>query len=165
MDKSVDNITLTYDFTREDIEYSVKRHIEIFDGEYGFTPVFNEAVSEMIRNFGKNYNPDTQFMLIAKAGDKFAGTITILCEGEGKARLRYFFVEPFTRGRGVGRLLFTTAMAKAKAEGCNHAYFSTYNVLKRARTMYRDLGFEITSTHQREEIGAGVVEEFWEKDL
>lgn len=162
---NIEGITLTTDFTQRDIDYSIKRHIEIFDSEYGFSREFNNNVTKLIKSFGENYNPDKEFMLIAKENGKFAGTITVLCQEEGKARLRYFFVEPFTRGKGVGRLLFTTAMNMAKEKGCTHAYFSTYNVLKPARTMYRHLGFEITHTQPDDDVAAGVVEEIWEKDL
>lgn len=60
---------------------------------------------------------------------------------------------PFTRGRGVGKLIFTTAMKKAKEMGYNHLYFSTYSVLKVARTMYRELGFTVTDSYDDEEVG------------
>ena len=56
-------------------------------------------------------------MLIAKIDGKFGGTITFIGEENGIGRLRFFFVEPFTRGKGVGRLVFTTAMSMAKEMG------------------------------------------------
>ena len=159
------NIALTTDFTQEDIDYSIKRHIEIFDGEYGFLAPFNESVTQLISDFGKSYNKDKDFMLIAKVSNKFAGTITAIGKENGRVQLRFFFVEPFTRGLGIGKLLFTTAMEKSKEMGYNHAFFSTYNVLKVARTMYRQLGFTITHTEPDEEVAPGVMEEIWEKDL
>ena len=56
-------------------------------------------------------------------------------------------------------------MSMAKDMGYSHLYFSTYNVLKVARTMYRQLGFEITQTIPDEEVAPGVIEEFWAKDI
>ena len=90
---------------------------------------------------------------------------TFMGEENGIGRLRFFFVEPFTRGKGVGRLVFTTAMSMAKDMGYNHLYFSTYNVLNAARTMYRSLGFVITKETPEEEVAPGVIEEIWEKDI
>ena len=53
----------------------------------------------------------------------------------------------------------------AKEMGYNHLYFSTYNVLNAARTMYRSLGFIITKETPEEEVAPGVIEEIWEKDI
>ena len=165
MEKIINNILLTTDFTQEDIEYSKKRHMEIFGSEYGFSEFFNKHATGAIDDFPKNYNPEKDFMLIAKVDGKFAGTITYIGEENGIGRLRFFFVEPFTRGKGVGRLIFTTAMSMAKDMGCNHIYFSTYNVLKPARNMYRSLGFVITKETPEDIVAPGVVEEIWEKDI
>lgn len=165
MVKEVNGVILTTEFTHEDIEYSMKRHIEIFDSEYGFSEYFNKYATGKIAEFENIYNPEKDFMLVSKVDGKFAGTITLIGEEGGNARLRYFFVEPFTRGKGVGKLTFTTAMELAKEMGYTHLYFTTYNVLKVARTMYRQLGFEITQTIPDENVAPGVIEEYWAKDI
>ncbi|MBQ3587892.1 MAG: GNAT family N-acetyltransferase [Oscillospiraceae bacterium] len=167
MEKMVNDILLTTEFTQEDIEYSKKRHVEIFDGEYGFSEYFNRYATGAIDKFPQTYNPEKDFMLIAKVDGKFGGTVTLIGEGEeeGIARLRFFFVEPFTRGKGVGKLLFTTAMSMAKEMGYRHLYFSTYNVLEPARNMYRNLGYVITKETPEDEVLPGAVEEIWEIDL
>ncbi len=165
MVKEVNGVKFTTEFTHRDIEYSIKRHIEIFDNEYGFSEYFNKYATGKIAEFEKNYNPEKDFMLISKVEEKFAGTITLIGEENGNARLRYFFVEPFTRGKGIGKLLFITAMELAKEMGYNHLYFTTYNVLKIARTMYHQLGFEITQTIPDENVAPGVIEEYWAKDI
>lgn len=167
MEKEINGVLLTTEFTQEDIEYSKKRHIEIFDGEYGFSEYFNKYATGAIDKFPKTYNSEKDFMLIAKVDGKFGGTVTLIGQGEeeGVARLRFFFVEPFTRGKGVGKLLFTTAISMAKEMGYKHLYFSTYNLLKPARNMYRQLGFVITKETPEDEVVQGAVEEIWEKDI
>lgn len=74
----IEGITLTTDFTQEDIDYSIKRHAEIFDGEYGFKPFFNDMVAKLIGDFPSIYKEGRDFMLVAHADGKFAGTITLL---------------------------------------------------------------------------------------
>lgn len=165
MEKTVNNILLTTEFTQEDIEFSKKRHVEIFDGEYGFSEYFNKYATAAIDRFPQTYNPEKDFMLIAKVEGKFGGTVTLIGEENGNARLRFFFVEPFTRGKGVGKLLFNTAMSMAKDMGYSHLYFSTYNVLKPARNMYRNLGYVITKETPEDEVLPGAVEEIWEIDI
>ena len=105
MEKMVNDVLLTTVFTQEDIEYSKKRHVEIFDSEYNFSEFFNKYATQAIDNFPKTYNLEKDFMLIAKVDGKFGGTITLIGEEDGNARLRFFFVEPFTRGKGVGKLI------------------------------------------------------------
>ena len=165
MEKVNGEVIITDEFTQRDIDHSVKRHTEIFTEEYGFSEIFNESVAGLVADFGKNFNPENEFMLVARVDGLFGGTISCICQDDGQARLRYFFVEPFIRGHGVGRKLFTTAMEKAKEMGSKHAYFTTYNVLKPARNMYSNLGFVITHTEPDEEVAPGVIEETWEKDL
>lgn len=165
MEKTINNITLTTAFTHKDIQHSIAKHIEIFDSEYGFSPYFNKKVSALIQDFETNFNAETDFMLIAKKENKFAGTITAIGKENGKVQLRFFFVEPFARGEGVGKLLFVNAMEYAKQKGYTHAFFSTYSVLKVARTMYHQLGFTITQSSPAPEIGTEVIEEIWERDL
>ncbi|MBR5520514.1 MAG: GNAT family N-acetyltransferase [Oscillospiraceae bacterium] len=165
MEKIVNDILLTTEFTQEDIEYSKRRHVEIFDGEYGFSEFFNKYALAAIDDFAKTYNPEKDFMLTARLDGKFGGTVTLIGEENGMGRLRFFFVEPFTRGKGVGRLLFTTAMSMAKDMGCNHLYFSTYNVLESARNLYRDLGYVVTKETPEDEVLPGAIEEIWEIDL
>ena len=165
MEEMVSDVLLTTVFTQEDIEYAKERHVEIFDSEYNFSEFFNKYATQAIDDFPKTYNPEKDFMLIAKVDGKFGGTITLIGEEDGNARLRFFFVEPFTRGKGVGKLIFTTAMSMAKDMGYSHLYFSTYNVLKPARNMYRNLGFVITKETPEDEVLPGAVEEIWEKDI
>lgn len=167
MEIKVNDIILTTDFTRADVDYSIKRHTKIFSEEFGFTDAFNEMVKKIISDFPAEYNAEKDFMLVARTADgRFAGTITLLGEENGVGRLRYFFVEPFTRGKGVGKLIFTTAMSLAKDMGYKHLWFTTYNKLVVARTMYRQLGFEVTKEMPAEdEAGVGGIEEIWEKDI
>ncbi len=160
-----EGLILTTDFTKEDVDYCTKRHLEIYSEEFGLSQVFFDNVVSLIDEFYREYDSEKDFMLVARDNGRFAGTITMIGEEDGNARLRFFFVEPFTRGKGVGKLLFTTAMQLSKDMGYTHAYFSTFNVNKIARTMYRKLGFKMTGEESAEEFGHGLIEENWEKDL
>ena len=92
MEKIVNDILLTTTFTQEDIEYSKKRHVEIFGSEYGFSQFFNKYATAAIDAFPKTYNEEKDFMLIAKVDGKFGGTITFMGEENGVGRLRFFFL-------------------------------------------------------------------------
>ncbi len=165
IETNIENLILTTDFTDEDIAYCLQRHKEIYTQEFGLNASFEDNLDELLTDFRDRFDPEKDFMLIAKDSDRFAGTISMIGEDDGKARLRFFFVEPFTRGKGVGKLLFTTAMKLSKQMGYTKAYFSTFNFLKIARTMYRNLGFYVKGEQSADEFGVGVIEEIWEKEL
>jgi hypothetical protein len=76
MEKIVNDVLLTTTFTQEDIEYSKKRHVEIFGSEYGFSEFFNKYATAAIDAFPKTYNPEKDFMLIAKVDGKFTVVYT-----------------------------------------------------------------------------------------
>ena len=58
MEIKVNDIVLTTDFTRADVDYSIKRHTEIFSEEFGFTDAFNEMVKKIISDFPAEYNAE-----------------------------------------------------------------------------------------------------------
>lgn len=165
MEKLVNDILLTTEFTDEDIEYSVKRHGEIFNSEFGFSKESHGPVAGMIREFGATWNPEKDFMLVARKNGNFIGTITFMGGENGNGRLRFLFVEPSERGFGTGKLIVTTALQWAKDWGYTHLHLSTFDVLKTARAMYTKLGFVKTSEEPADYVVPGIVEEIWEIDI
>lgn len=165
MEKMVNDILLTTDYTNEDIEYSVRRHNEIFNQEYGFSQESGRPVAQRIRAFGANCNSEKEFMLIAKHDGTFVGTVSFMGEDNGTGRLRYVFVDPHIRGRGVGSLLIETARSMAKDMGYTHLYLTTFDILAAARRMYARLGFVKTALEPADYVMSGLVEETWEKDI
>ena len=165
MNKVINGILITDKFTKEDIEYSVRRPGEIFNQEYGFSQESGRPVAQRIRDFGANCNPEKEFMLVAKQNDSFVGTVTFMGEDNHIGRLRYVFVDPHIRGCGVGSALIETARSMAKNMGYNHLYLSTFDVLTSARRMYSRLGFVKTGQEPADYVMPGLIEEIWEKDI
>ncbi|MBQ8603336.1 MAG: GNAT family N-acetyltransferase [Oscillospiraceae bacterium] len=165
MEKSVNGVLLTTEFTMEDVETSIRRQREIFGGEFGFLDSSHPYAEKAIREFVKTWQAEKDFMLVAKAGDRFVGTITFMGEENGVGRLRFLIVEPDMRGKGLGKAIVTTALEWAKDMGYSHIYLSTHSILNTARRMYSKLGFVKTGEESAEEVCPGAMEEVWEIDV
>lgn len=165
MEKIIDGVLFTTDFTQEDVETSIKRQREIFGGEFGFLDSSHRYAEKTIREFAKTWNKEKDFLLIAKKDGRFIGTITFMGEENNVGRLRFLILEPDMRGKGIGKAIVTTALEWAKSLGYSHIYLSTHSVLKTARGMYAKLGFVKTSEESAEEVCPGAMEEVWEIDI
>ena len=165
MEKIINNVLLTTDFTAEDIEISIKRQREIFGGEFGFLDSAHPYAEKAIREFAENWNKEKDFMLVARHNGRFAGTITFMGEENGTGRLRFLILEPHLRGQGIGKAIVTTALEWAKAMGYNHIWLSTHSVLETARKMYRKLGFIKISEEPADEVVPNAMEEVWEINI
>lgn len=165
MEKVVNGVLLTTEFTPEDVETSIRRQREIFGGEFGFLDSSHPYAERAIRDFAANWNKEKDFMLVAKDNDRFVGTITFMGEENGVGRLRFLIVEPDMRGKGTGKAIMATALEWAKEMGYSHIWLSTHSVLDTARKMYAGMGFVKTGEESAEEVCPGAMEEVWEIDV
>lgn len=165
MEKMVNGILLTTAFTSEDVETSIRRQREIFGGEFNFLDSSHPYAEKAQREFAATWQRSKDFMLVAKADDRFVGTITFMGGENGVGRLRFLMVEPDMRGKGLGKAIVTTALEWAKDMGYSHIWLSTHSVLDTARAMYAKLGFVKTSEEPADEVCIGAMEEVWEIDI
>ncbi|MBR2727576.1 MAG: GNAT family N-acetyltransferase [Solobacterium sp.] len=163
---TMDDVELTTDFTMDDIAHVIRRQMEIFKDEFGFTDEENDPVEDLIRDCAVNLKPESEFFLIPKRDGTPIGSVLFLGEGNGKGRLRFVYMETAERGKGIGKRMITEAMKKAKEAGYTHLWLSTYNILTVARNMYASLGFRKTGEAPADWITSQqIIEEIWEADL
>ncbi|WP_041276063.1 GNAT family N-acetyltransferase [Desulfosporosinus acidiphilus] len=89
-------------------------------------------------------------------------SIVIAQADEGIAQLRYFLLEPETRGAGLGRKLVDMALAFCREKGYKQVFLETICFLEAARHIYASKGFKITKTHKNPSWGDDVIEEHWD---
>ena len=102
---------------------------------------------------------------IAEIGGAMAGSVLVTDEGEGVARLRLLYVEPFARARGIGDALVGTCVRFARETGYESITLWTHTILADARRIYARYGFGIVSTAMHSEFGKPVQGETWQLDL
>lgn len=69
---------------------------------------------------------------------------------EGAAELRKMYLKPSARGKGMGKLLLTHAIARARALGFTRIELQTNNVLEQALGLYAKFGFSPSARREVE---------------
>jgi ribosomal protein S18 acetylase RimI-like enzyme len=89
-------------------------------------------------------------LLVARDGDAVVGSVALVLEGDfgeitasdDEASFRMLVVDPAARGRGVGELLVTTCLDRARAAGKRRMVLSTDPSMLAAHRVYERLGFQ-----------------------
>ena len=81
------------------------------------------------------------------------------------AQLRLLYVEPSTRGLGIGRRLVDECIAFAKAKGYKTMTLWTNDVLTSARKIYQAAGFQLVKEERHRSFRRDVVGQNWDLKL
>ena len=152
-------------YRTSDLEYIINRHKALYETEYGFKPEFVHYVEKYVRLFDKNHDESNERIWIAEAGQEPVGVIAVVRADGTTAQLRWFLLEPWMRGRGVGRKLMNTALGFCAERGYRHIFLWTVSILDAARHLYRSSGFAITETKPNDSWAPGLTEERWDMRL
>lgn len=152
-------------FKSHDIEHIIERHMELYKGEYGFDDTFRDYVSNAIYDFVKSKKRNKENIWVAELNGKVVGSIAIVKVDDSTVQLRWFLIEPDTRGKGLGKRLMTTAIEFCKENNYSRVFLWTINNLKAARHLYKHYGFELSETSEHDIWGKHLIEERWDKQL
>jgi ribosomal protein S18 acetylase RimI-like enzyme len=127
-----------------DLGAVVAHHGRLYGHEYGVDAVFEAQVAHTVARAGERGFPRAREAIwIVEDGDEHCGSIALTDEGEGKATLRWFVLDPQLRGRGLGSRLVGEVLAEARAAGYELISLETFSELTAAARIYRNHGFEV----------------------
>ena len=129
-----------------DLGRVISLHAELYAREYGFGIGFETYAVETVAEYLQRDRPDRDRVWIAEMAGRMVGCIGILGREDGEAQLRWFLVDPATRGQGLGRRLVSEALDFCRAAGYRSVYLWTVNGLEAAARLYLDAGFQKTET-------------------
>jgi DNA-binding MarR family transcriptional regulator/N-acetylglutamate synthase-like GNAT family acetyltransferase len=148
-----------------DFGWMVKRHAELYAAEYGWVEPFEGLCAQIVADFVNNYDPRLERCWIAQANGENVGSVMLVKDSPGVARLRLLLVDPKARGLGLGARLTSECIAFARAAGYRKITLWTHGVLKAARHIYKKSGFRLVRSERRKSWGQPVVSEHWELAL
>jgi GNAT superfamily N-acetyltransferase len=82
---------------------------------------------------------------VVEEDGRILGSIAML-EEDGVGRLHWLLLHPDLRGRGAGWALVASAMDYARERGFPAVFLTTISQLGVAHRLYREVGFELTSS-------------------
>lgn len=134
---------------------------QAFSTTYGFGSFFECKVAKEMATFMETYNPDHSRIWSLEKNGRIYGSITLdgtNAKKEG-AHVRWFMMDPQTRGFGLGQILLDQMIEFARTKKYSSIYLYTLADLEPAGTLYRQRGFILESRFEGDQWGNLVTEE------
>jgi len=148
-----------------DIGYLAYLHGTVYSKEYGYDQTFEAYVAKGLAEFVVSFNPEKERLWVVEMRGQIVGFVAIVCLSVQEAQLRWFFVLPDFRGRGIGKQLLTEVVLFCKKHKYKTISLWTTNELATAHHLYRAAGFSKTEDITHEIWGKTVVEERYDLRL
>ncbi|MBM3810579.1 MAG: GNAT family N-acetyltransferase [Acidimicrobiia bacterium] len=104
---------------------------------FGFTPCFQGFETEL-ENLPAGYSA----LWLAIVDGQAAGCVALRRIDEERAEAKRLWVRPEFRGKGIGRKLLETSIARARETGFKQLVGDTMPVMADALSMYERMGFQ-----------------------
>ena len=148
-----------------DIGWIVERHGAIYTQERQWDQTFEALVAEILVELIRVYDHRKDHIWIAEIDSKRAGCIVMARADDAVVKLRLFLVEPWARGRGIGRQLVEESIRFSRRAGYRKITLWTQSELHAARHLYEEFGFHLVAEKAHHSFGHDLVGENWDLEL
>ncbi|MFF0550510.1 GNAT family N-acetyltransferase [Streptomyces sp. NPDC004311] len=150
-----------------ELGWVVQRHGALYAAAHGWNAEFEGLVARVVADFAEDHDPYLERLWIAELDGRPAGSVMcVRHEGApGTARLRLLLVEPDRRGRGIGTLLVSTAVAFARSVGYRELVLWSDDVLTDAHGLCLRAGFTLVAERPHRSYGASLTGQDWRLPL
>lgn len=148
-----------------DIGWIIHRQGLLYAQEHGWDASYEALVAEILAGFVKNFDPSGEQAWIAEMDGEIVGSVFLVRGSAEVGRLRLLYVEPHTRGLGIGRRLVAACIEGARAKGYQKLSLWTNSVLVAARRIYQAAGFELVREEPHHSFGKDLLGQTWELKL
>lgn len=148
-----------------DLSWVLARQAALYAEEYGWDQRFEAYLLKIGAEFHQKYDPKRDCLWVAEKDGRVAGSAAIVDDGGDTARLRIVYVEPWTRGLGLGRALVAACLDTARTHGYRRMTLNTFSLLKAAGRIYKEAGFEVVEQADVEAFGFSMTEQEWARTL
>lgn len=152
-------------FTRDDLDWLVTRHGELYARDEGFDASFPALVREIAEAFLAAHDAARECGWIVWQGGARVGSIFVVQQAPGVAKLRLVLLEPQARGTGLAQEMLERSMEFARDAGYRQIRLWTHESHRAAGRMYARNGFVLEASEPRHSFGVDVVAQFWVRDL
>jgi ribosomal protein S18 acetylase RimI-like enzyme len=139
----------------------IRELFEEYAKSLGFDLDFQDFKKELAELPGDYALPEG-CMLLARYETKIAGCVALRKIDENICEMKRLYVRPEFRGKGIGKELSVAIIEKAHEIGYKSMRLDTVPSMKKARALYRSLGFKEIQPYRYNPIQGAV---FMELDL
>jgi GNAT superfamily N-acetyltransferase len=133
-------------------------HERVYPAEFGMNASFCESVRRNIEAARERGWPNVrEAVWLIDDERELAGSLGLTSDSDEVGRVRWFVLAPELRGRGLGRSLVAELIAEARANGYTRLELDTFSDLTSAARIYRDAGFRLLSSRERDDWGPPIV--------
>jgi len=148
-----------------DFGWIVTRHAQIYAEEYGWSNPFEGLCAQIVADFVNKYDPKLDRCWIAERNGENVGSVMLVKDSDGVARIRLLIVDPKARGLGLGTKLTDECVRFARRASYKKITLWTHNILTAARHVYEKAGFKLMRSEKHKSWGKPVVSEHWDMAL
>lgn len=152
-------------FRAGDLATIAARQSILYAEGWGWGQPMEILQGEITTAFLRDFKPGRDQCWVAERAGSMAGSVLLVDGGDGVARLRLLYVEPWARGLGIGQALVAECIDFARTAGYSRMQLWTHSVLLSARKIYAAAGMEIVKTEVHHEFGKPEQGEIWEMTL
>jgi ribosomal protein S18 acetylase RimI-like enzyme len=140
-----------------DVGAIVELHGRLYATEHGLDHRFEAGVARGLGALVLGGFPRAhEGAWIADDGGRVRGSILLSDEGDGLGRVRFFVLEPGTRGQGLGHRMLDALLAHARSGPYDRLELETFSALRAAAHLYRSEGFAVVSTEVHDRWGPSI---------
>ena len=145
-----------------DLGLVIARQSILYTEEYGWNDDYEALVARILADFHQSFDPARDAAWIAEMDGRMAGSIFLVHGDDPDAgKLRRLYVERDALGAGVGQMLVTACIDRARAVGYKRLDLWTNNVLSAARRIYERAGFLLVDETPHHSFGKDLVGQTW----
>jgi DNA-binding MarR family transcriptional regulator/GNAT superfamily N-acetyltransferase len=144
-----------------DIGLIASRQGQLYAQEYGWDETFEALVAEIGARFVQKFDPKWERCWVAEQGGRIVGSVFVVRKSPRVAQLRLLYVDPVTRGQGLGARLVDECIRFARSKGYRSMMLWTNAGLDAARHIYEARGFVLQKEERHRSFGKNLVGQFW----
>lgn len=149
-----------------DLGWIIHRQTILYVEEHGWNQEYEALAAGILADFVKSFDPAREAAWIAEIDGRIVGSIFLVAgDKPGVAKLRLLYVEPDTRGCGVGAALVSACIERARSVGYHTLSLWTNSVLAPARRLYQRAGFILVEEAPHHSFGKDLIGQTWSLDL
>ena len=149
-----------------DLGWIIHRQAVLYADEYGWNQDYEALVAQILSDFSRGFDAAKDAAWVAERDGRVAGSVFLVRgDAAGDAKLRLLYVEPSTRGLGIGAKLVDACITRARSLGYQRLTLWTNSVLTSARRIYQAAGFTLTGEEAHHSFGHDLVGQTWTLDL